>query len=360
MKSFRNALLAGGALLFVFAGPLFAAGFALSEYSARSNALAGAPLARADDPSALAYNPAGITQLEGIHLATGMTFIMPQTEILRFADGFSQWAEEHTWIPPHLYYTRQVNDRLWYGVGLFTRFGLGSDFNEDWFGRFNSTYANIQSLSLSPSVAWKVSDALSLSVGLEALWFDLELRRRIPGAALGMPVDPLNRIIGDDIGWGWNVGLHYSPGDRWRFGLAYRSRVDVTVEGHSELSAGGVPLRSDPAWGKITLPDLAMAGVAFYPSERLSVEVDLIRTFWSTYDAMTIHLPDGPRTTPKQWEDVWRYQVSVEYALDGNWDLRLGFAYDESPIPDGRADFIVPANDRKIYSIGFGYSRGPW
>lgn len=75
---------------------------------------------------------------------------------------------------------------------------------------------------------------------------------------------------------------------------------------------------------------------------------------------MTIHLPDGPRTTPKQWEDVWRYQVSVEYALDGNWDLRLGFAYDESPIPDGRADFIVPANDRKIYSIGFGYSRGPW
>jgi long-chain fatty acid transport protein len=90
LKSFRNALLAGGALLFVFAGPLFAAGFALSEYSARSNALAGAPLARADDPSALAYNPAGITQLEGIHLATGMTFIMPQTEILRFADGFSQ------------------------------------------------------------------------------------------------------------------------------------------------------------------------------------------------------------------------------------------------------------------------------
>jgi len=100
LKSFRNALLAGGALLFVFAGPLFAAGFALSEYSARSNALAGAPPARADDPSALAYNPAGITQLEGIHIATAMTFIMPQTEILCFGDGFFQWAEEHLWIPP--------------------------------------------------------------------------------------------------------------------------------------------------------------------------------------------------------------------------------------------------------------------
>ncbi|HOR54758.1 MAG TPA: outer membrane protein transport protein, partial [Synergistales bacterium] len=153
-------------------GTALGAGFALYDWSARGNALGGAMTGRADDPSAIAFNPAGITQIPGSSMMAGLTFIMPGGTLTNMGTGDSVNMIDHTFIPPHFYYTRQLNDRLWFGVGLLTRFGLGTDFPPDWYGRYNSYYANIQSLSLNPNLAWKVNDRLSLSVGVEALWFE--------------------------------------------------------------------------------------------------------------------------------------------------------------------------------------------
>ena len=111
---------------------------------------------------------------------------------------------------------------------------------------------------------------------------------------------------------------------------------------------------------------MAFLGVAFYPADRLSLEVDGIWTGWSTYDELTIHygdpiLPDVKSTTKdKKWNDVWRLQVGVEYeALD--WlDLRLGYVWDNSPVPGKTADYLVPTDDRHLYSFGCGLHQGDW
>ena len=343
-----------------------AAGFGIYEWSARGNALGGAMVGRADDPSTIAYNPAGMVQLEGTQFMAGFTAISPTVDMEGFnlPIGWDSSAStlSATWFPPHIYYTRQVNENHWFGVGLFTRFGLGTEFDPGWFGRYNSTNAEITSVSLNPSWAWKLNDKVSVGVGIEAMYFGINLQRQI----LAGPVDIGSELEGDSFGLGWNLGLLFKPVEEVRIGLAYRSSVEQDVEGDLRFSTP-VPgvLTNTNANGKITLPDLFSAGVFWQATPRLGLEIDAVLTRWSTYDKLTIRYDDPVNgkdfaTSPKDWNDTWRYQLGIEYALNDKLDLRLGYVIDPSPIPDHTVDYILPTNDRKLYSIGLGFKNNDW
>jgi len=330
-------------------GTALGAGFALYDWSARGNALGGAMTGRADDPSAIAFNPAGITQIPDSSMMAGLAFIMPGGTLTEIG-GDSVGMIDHTFIPPHFYYTRQLSDRLWFGVGLMTRFGLGTDFPPDWYGRYNSYYANIQSVSINPNLAWKVNDRLSLSVGVEALWFEYGARRFI-GTDF--------RLLGDDIGYGWNVGLHYKLDEATRIGLHYRSQVKLTISGTADIQGVG----STDAWGDLTLPEMFLFGLSRQVTPKLNVEVGAIYTGWSSYDRLAIHFENdfgmlpNPSTSVKNWKNVWRYQLGLEYRYSPEWTWRFGYTYDQEPSPDGAVDFQAPMSDRQLFSIGFGYTK---
>ncbi len=347
-----------GLMLLLFSSRADAAGFGIYEWSARGNALGGTLVARADDPSAVAFNPAGMVQLEGTEMMFGFTAISPTADVLAYPAQFST-SVSSTWFPPHFYYTRQVDEGNWFGIGVFTRFGLGTELEPNWFGRYNSYKAEITSVSINPSWAWKVNDEFSVAVGVEAMYFGIDLRRKI---FTGQGYDLDSKLEGDSVGWGWNLGFLYRPNEKVQFGMTYRSQVDQKVEGDffTYLPSGAEYMKKG-ASGEITLPDLFSAGVAFRPTEKLSIEADAILTRWSTYDRLTIDFDDGTSvTSEKDWNDTWRYQLGIEYALNENLDLRLGYVIDPSPIPDETVDYIAPTNDRQLYSIGLGYRKGDW
>ena len=155
--------------LLVLSGPAFAGGFALYEGSVRGNGLAGCLIGKADDPSAIFFNPAGITQLTGTQMATGTTIITPMTsvETERFGKTQDSNLKWNYFAPPYFYITHQQNDRLWLGFGFFARFGLGTEFDENWPGNVNSYNAFVRVVELNPNVAYKINDQLSLSGGRE-------------------------------------------------------------------------------------------------------------------------------------------------------------------------------------------------
>lgn len=191
------------------------------------------------------------------------------------------------------------------------------------------------------------------------MYFGIDLRRKI---FTGQGYDLDSKLEGDSVGWGWNLGFLYRPNEKVQFGMTYRSQVDQKVEGDffTYLPSGAEYMKKG-ASGEITLPDLFSAGVAFRPTEKLSIEADAILTRWSTYDRLTIDFDDGTSvTSEKDWNDTWRYQLGIEYALNENLDLRLGYVIDPSPIPDETVDYIAPTNDRQLYSIGLGYRKGDW
>ncbi|MEG6549624.1 OmpP1/FadL family transporter [Desulfocurvibacter africanus] len=386
VHSFRLALIAAALILFG-ASSGYGAGFAMYEYGARGNALGGGLVGRADDPSALAYNPAGITQLEGTGFMAGFTTINPEASVE--IDETTYDAESKFWTPPHLYATQQLNDTFWLGFGVYSRYGLGIEYDENWAGRYNVYEANIQSLSMSPTLAVKVTDWLSVAAGPEIMWFEFSQKKAVDPSDQNNPAvstyDVDAQLDGDSWGYGAVAGIHVTPADWLRFGLTYRSKVKQKVEGDVDFTKSATPPIAYPGFatiyqeqwfndtgasGTITLPDSYTFGVAVYPTQRLSLEFDAVYTRWSSYDELKIKYddavvtdlplsPDNEEVTEssstKDWNDVWRFQFGAEYELTDWLDLRASYVFDESPIPDGYADYMVPANDRHMFGIGTGF-----
>ena len=340
----------------------FGAGFALYEGGTRGNVMGAAMTAVADDPSAMYFNPAGMTELEGVQVMGGLTLIAPSAKVTTTtpAGPVTTETEDNVYIPPHLYATWGMNDRTWLGLGVYSRFGLGTEFPEDWPGRYNNYKAVAQSLSFNPNVALKVNDQVSLGAGVSAMWFDLDLRRKLPNPVMAGGPDLDFQLSGDSVGYGFNVGARWAPVESLALGVGYQSEVKQEVEGDASVSG-----RKGDAGGDITLPDMIFMGMTVKPVEKWLVGLGVIRTGWSSYDELAITL--DPRllgtpsvVSPKDWDDVWRFGLGAEYELNESWTLRAGYTYDPEPGPDSTADYLVPANDRNLYSLGAGYHWKEW
>ncbi len=378
----RLAALLWGLLL---AGNAFAEGFALYEYSARGIALGGAAMARKPDASAVAYNAALLTKLPGIHLMGGVSLIEPSGK-MKWKNGNdyeSTGLRDSLWAIPHAYYTQQLSDNWFFGIGEFSRYGLGFEYPHNWPGRFNIYEVSLISASLNPNIAWKATDKLSLAAGVELLYVSLDLKKRsqipvalIPGASFEVDSNIQNA---EDLGVGFNLAAHYQFTDQWAVGLQYRSQVRVHAHGDAQftyMGSTGVPAPYEPlvqrgydsafqdggAHATVLLPDSIAAGIAWTPIPALSFEAGAVWTRWSTFRSLNIHMPHNLPTSnnPKHWKDVWRLTFGVEYdALD--WlTLRAGYVFDQSPMTEGYADYLVPTDDRHIYSLGVGFKWDAW
>jgi len=350
--------------VFVFSSTALAGGFALYEGSARGNALGCSVIARADDPSALFFNPAGITQLPGTQTLAGATLILPMIHV-RSESGARTDSSKFKWnyyLPPVAYITHQQNDRLWLGLGFFCRFGLGSQFDDDWPGRFNFHNALVHCFELNPNAAWKLTDRLSVSAGVSAMRMDLRIESKAPGVGYD------TSLTGDGYGFGYNFGIHYKATDRVRLGLSYRSKVHIDLDGRADFikpaaMKGLVP--DGHISSKVTLPDELMAGVAYQLLDDVSIELSAILTRWSTFDQMSVVfqrpvLGIGRMTKAKDWHNAWRWQAGIEYTATRWLDLRVGYVYDQSPVPGGTADYMVPTYNVNFYCAGFGLHWRNW
>jgi long-chain fatty acid transport protein len=364
-------------LFVVTANTAFAEGFAIYDYGARGSALSGAMLARTPDASAVAHNPALLTRLPGKRAMVGFTAIATSGHIdwnINGQEGRTN-IKDAVFPVPHAYYTQQINDDWFLGVGEFSRFGLGIEYPTNWPGRFNVYDGSTRTASVNPVVAWKATDKLSLALGVEFLYATLDMRKRaeVPVApGVSFEVDS-NIQDADDLGLGFNLAAHYQFNDQWAVGLQYRSPIRIAAEGDVRFEYKGpdiVPLkeafrqnfRDGTVKTTVTLPDSLAGGIAFSPIPDISLEVGAIWTRWSTYDSLDIRMPGGMPTSrnPTKWKDTWRIIAGLEYeALD--WlTLRAGYSWEESPMTDRYEDYTVPTNGRQTYTFGVGFHNEKW
>ncbi|MEJ2672511.1 MAG: outer membrane protein transport protein [Deltaproteobacteria bacterium] len=354
-KRTRCLLLLGLAWLCLTAKPGFGSGFALYEAGARSSALAGAVVARANDLSAVFYNPAGLVQLPGFQIMTGFSTFIPRVEIVTQPgpNETRNLMESSPAFAPHFFTSYQLTDRVWLALGLNSPYGLGIQFNDTWPGRFNITQANIQTLNLNPTIAVKVTDCLSLGAGLDIMYMRMKMKRVLPIPFLG----PQNLDLqGDSWGLGFNLGLLLKPVDYLAFGVSYRSQVRQFLHGQARFR----PLNTldGDVSGSIILPDMIFTGVVVRPTHSLSVEGGVIWTHWELFKKLDTKFSNflGTLSERKDWHNTWRGQLGVEYKALSWLDLRGGYAFENEPMPDRYADYLVPTTDRRHnFSIGTGF-----
>lgn len=364
--------LVGAALMLAFAASgAHAEGFGITEWSARGMSLAGGLVARADDAAAVAYNPAGITQLPGTTLMFGSALSLPTGSIEtrdRRGAPINTDAKKDYWILPHFYLTHQMNHSLWLGVGVFPRFGLGNGFPGSWPGSAGMTDVVVHTVTINPNLVWKINEHASFAAGIEFTGGDMTLKQHYNQPLLG--VDNRSKLKGMGGALGANLALHVRFNEQWSAGLTYRSRIALNIHGTARWQrqygqAGAVlpQMRDADLHGTMSLPDTFAFGVAWKARPNLSFEADVVYNTWSNYRHLDIYLENPVNsvlTQPKHWRDTWAFSGSVEYKPVDWLALRAGYTYETSPMNHAHADYLVPSNGRQYFTLGTGFFWNQW
>lgn len=345
-----------GVVLFVAgAVTVRGSGFAIIEQSANNigNAFAGAT-AENQDPSAIYFNAAGIAWLDRDAVSAGAHVIAPSFEFDNVAStpvgGGNGGDAGVTAVVPNVYCVHGLSDQVRLGFGVHAPFGLETEYDADWIGRFDAIKTYLATVDLNPTVAWKLSERMSVGAGVSAQYAEAELTKALPA-----PVPAQAKVEGDDWGYGYNLGLMFLPCKSTRIGLSYRSEVSHELEG--DATFGGImPATSGTA--DLDLPASAGLGLVMSLTPSVALKADVTWTDWSTFDELRIEFGNGmpDSVTEEDWEDTWRYAAGLDYMPDEKWTLRCGAAFDETPIPDAEHRTArIPDADRTWLALGAGY-----
>ena len=348
--------------IILFASAAQGAGFALYEYSARTTAMGGATVANKAEAASLGTNPSLITQLEGVQLQTGATVV--KVDASTTVNGDKSSLQKDIWTLPNFYVTHKWSDQISFGLGAFSRYGLGGTYknHDTWTGSNLAYKVKLETFSIVPTMAVRLNEELSLAMGLEAMTIDFTQK--------SMFLNPANKydIHGTGISWGGNYSFIYKPNwaEKWAVGGMYRTKIKQKLNGRVN-SSGTFPainIHDADAEGAITLPDSLTAGISFQATDNWVMEIGVVGTFWSSYDQIIIQYRDNssiPFINPqKKYKDTYRLNFGTEYILNPNWAVRAGYVFDKSPIRSSAMDTLVPADDRHLVSIGFGYMQDRW
>ena len=348
----------------------YGAGFALYEYSGRATAMGGAVMANQAEPASLATNPALITELEGTQAQLGLTVVTANAKTT--VAGQERGLKRDVWYLPNFYLTQKWSDQVSVGVGGFSRYGLGGEYDspvETWMGSNLAYKVKLETFSFTPTIAVKANDEFSLAMGLEAMVIGFAQNSYFNLGALSGDPNSQYEISGSGVSWGGNFSFIYRPewAEKWSLGAMYRTKVKQNLNGR--ISANGntisaINIHGADAEGAITLPDSLSAGVSFRPTDDWTLEAGIVGTFWSAYDQILIQYKDSESSpvirNQKKYKDVYRLNFGTEYKLHPNWAVRAGYVFDKSPINKHEMDTLVTVDDRHIASVGFGYANETW
>lgn len=363
-----------------------ASGFAIYEQGARGMGLAGAYAAQTSDPSALFHNPAGIAFLKGKHLYFGGTLIAPTSDFTGDSPfpgaGVTEEGDAGILFPPAADYSHQITERMVVGVGVHAPYGLRTRWkNRDttFTGRFISKETRVQSLSINPTVAFRLADRLAVGGGLDVRFSSVSLKRNA-GA-----VDPFTLAVKDvaavdlesdtTTDLGFDIGILAKATDQLAFGLSYRHKVTADFPGTANFAliptgnpqfdgavAGQLPSGAVPVTTQIAFPSLVVAGV-YYDFGDWTIAADVDFQQWSSFDEVEITFegrPDLATTIEEDYESSRIYRIGLERRLNDSWVVRGGYFYDESPSPPESVSPILPDADRHGIAAGFTYAAGSW
>lgn len=347
-----------------------AAGFQLTEQSSlgAGRAYAGAGIV-GDDLSAVHYNPAGMTLLEGTRFQAGGVWIGINADYSSDISDESENGRLKGQMIPAGYVTHQVNDQIWLGFGMTVPYGMGTEYSKDWEGADRGTNAKIYTFDMNPSIAWKVNDFLSIGGGISVQYAKAELGMGLHGMGHG-------KVEADSWDWGYNFGLMISPTDKLRFGLAYRSSIEHEAEGDTKLSnitsyqdldklLEGQNLAMTTT---IETPDTVMLTGTWEATDQLRLSGLIRWANWSKFKELNIEndLPFvvesklGPMASQfknlsieNDWQDTWLFSVGADYRINSAFTVRGGIAYETSPIDRQETRMaVIPDTDRVWLSLG--------
>lgn len=359
-RSWRSMLVAMG-VSFAFAAPAMGGGIEVPMQDAKAAGQADAFTAQADNPSAIFYNPAGLTQLRGTNVSAGLYYLQPKFQF--DGDNGSNQSMSLPSLLPHIYAESDLGtDRLRVGLGVNNVFGINEDYGSRGALRLLVDNAQLSVINLAPTVAYKFSDHFSAGVAFNVYYGSMLLTRNV---TLGAPPTPEGgfRFRGDDVAFGVTPGFMWKINERHTIGGYYRSPFQLDFDGNALVKTPGPTIGPSSADAKLRFPQSFGLGYAFRPVPKWKLEGDVIWTDWHAVKQLTINSPNpmfNGQTLPANWKSGWTFRLGGEYEVNDNWALRAGYAYSQNAVPDSTFSPLVPDSNYHLFAVGVGYSTKRW
>ena len=347
-----------------------AAGFALIEQSASGmgSAFAGAA-ATAEDASTVFYNPAGMSRIEGMQITVGGHLIdlsakfsnsgssIPVGALAAGSQSGGNGGDAGGLnVVPNFYFVMPIGEKLNFGVGVNAPFGLVTEYDDNWIGRFQGIKSDLKAINVNPALSFKLNDTLSIGAGVNYQRLDVELTNAV---VLPGPSEGRAKLEADDDAWGWNVGVLFQPMPSTKVGASYRSKLNYKLDGTTTVTtATGVAIAAagGATTADVTLPDSFSLSLAQRLNDQWEFLADATFTRWSEINR--INIVDSTNGTLRDslvldFDNTWRYSIGVNYKLNDGWTLKGGLALDQSPVKGATTRSVrLPDNDRTWVSLG--------
>ncbi len=347
-------------------GGVRATGFNLPSQDALASARGEAFVATADNPSAIYYNPAGITQLSGENVRGGIYGLDLGVKYKSPAGG--SYENTNPWHGiPQFFYTYGVEKLpTAFGLGLYSPFGLSLNWPENTGFRTVATRGNLTYIVINPVVAWQVLPRLSIAAGLTANYAQVDLRQ-----GLVWPSQSADEFgfKGSAWGLGYNLGALWKPCEKITLGANFRSPTTLDLKGHTQYhnNAAYEPVPSFPnqrvdATAAFPFPLEVVCGISYRPTPAWNFEFNAEYTGWNRLGTIAIHQttpfpPLLPQDVPLtlNWVSSWYYEFGATRYLGNGWQVSGGYIFNENSVPSAHYTPLVTDLDRHFFSIGTGH-----
>lgn len=363
--------MAAALLALGFAGQGQAGGLMLYEVATDNSGLANAGVAaRAQGPSTIASNPAGLGYLSGTQITAGAQVLFGDLTFDQAAGTHPVGNSSGNGLAPtpgaSVFLSHQLNEQWTLGFGSYGDFGLAETYDDDWSGRYFVQSASIAGLSLVPSVAYRFNDQWSMGLGVKALYGMLKSEAAIDQSPLGMSNrgDGQYKYKDSDWGYGANIGVIYAPRPGTRIGLAYTSQIDLSFEDRLDVQGGSALVgRLD---GLNTAFDLSIpqtATFSFY--HQMNPQWALLATAnwqdWSRFGDIGVNVDttlNGAQATriDAHYKDTYQLALGAQYQMTSSLLWSFGVAYDTSAVSDANRTLTVPMGEAWRLATGLTYA----
>lgn len=384
MKKTQYSLLA---ISIALASQVHAAGFQVVEHSASGlgRAFSGAG-AVGDNASEMSANAASMMLFEKKQFSGALSWIEPEIDVKATgaqAAGVAGMTGTSTsdddvapsQLVPAFYYVNPINDKWAWGVGMYTDYGVSTDYSSDFIAGASSGHTSLTTFKFNPNIAYRINDQFSIGAGFDLVYAKAKLERTkgaaafipspgLPNGLGGSPTDTLVKMEGDTFGYGWNIGALYELNKDNRFSASYKSAVKLKFEdgdftdGVGIINGGG----TTDADLDIELPDIVILSGFHQLNSQWAVHYSWQWTNYSKFSELTAKGSScvGPGAQPsgtcfskqEKYEDNQRWSIGTTYQPTDSVILRAGFAYDEQA---GQATLSIPDTDRYWYTAGMTY-----
>ncbi|MBT8385799.1 MAG: outer membrane protein transport protein [Ignavibacteria bacterium] len=345
-------------LLSLGAGNIFAGGFQINEHGSKAMALGNAFTAVVDDASAVYWNSAGMSFMEGTNFLLGSALIGPSTKFRGVTPSVDKSPMiSQIFLVPHFFVTHELSKSFSVGLGASVPFGLGTLWQEDWIGRYLAVETELQTIAVPLVVSWKITDNFSISAGGSYHHATVLIRQATSLAPF--QGDAFIKLEGDESSaFGYNFSFMWKPLDVLSVGGSFKSEVDFSFTGTAEPNGPNQVASALPSGdisAKLTTPLNIQGGIALRVMKQLQLSADFQWIGWSSYDTLAVDFSDpafDDLAEPRLYNDTYIIRFGVQYDISDELSLLGGVYYDKNPVDPENLSPSLPDSDRLGLSIG--------